>query len=63
MRDTGGIVEQINPAKLAGPVVIPVAAVINTPAAVSENGKSSSAKAPSTKPVVAKKKNRAKTSK
>jgi tetratricopeptide (TPR) repeat protein len=56
MRDTGGIVEQINPIKLAGPVVIPVAAEINAPATVSVNGKSSP-KATPTKPTVRKKKN------
>jgi len=63
MRDIGGIVEHINPLKLGGPILIPVAAVNNAPASVPENGKSSSARATSTKPVVSKKKNRAKTNK
>ncbi|MEO5887524.1 MAG: tetratricopeptide repeat-containing protein, partial [Anaerolineales bacterium] len=63
MRDTGGIVEQINPFKLAGPVLIPVAAVNSAPAATSVNGKSSprAAKAASTKPAARKKKKQAKT--
>jgi hypothetical protein len=60
MRDTGGIVEQINPVKLAGPVLIPVAAVNNVPAPVSENGKSSAQAVP-TKPAPRKKKKQSKT--
>lgn len=55
MRDTGGIIEHINPVKLAGPVLAPVAVT-----SVSFNGKSAS-KATPTKPAARKKKNRART--
>jgi hypothetical protein len=57
MRDTGGIVEHINPIKLSAPTLGPAVAGNNAHANVSVNGKSSS-KTTSTKPAPRKKKDR-----
>jgi hypothetical protein len=62
MRDTGGIVEQINPVKLSSPAPTPVPAVAENNAHVSMavNGKSSAQAVP-TKPAPRKKKKQSKT--